>query len=64
MSRVDVFRMVKRPVRRAEIGMAANCHTFSATGITAYLVNGGSVENAQAIAAHVASHHQALRPDC
>ena len=35
MSRVDVFRMVKRPVRRAEIGMAANCHTFWATGITA-----------------------------
>ena len=52
MSRVDVFRMVKRRVRRAEIGMAANCHTFWATGITAYLVNGGSVENPQAIAAH------------
>ena len=52
MSRVDVFRMVKRRVRRAEIGVAANCHTFWATGITAYLLNGGSVENAQAIAAH------------
>ena len=52
MSRVDVFRMVKRRVRRAELGVAANCHTFRATGITAYLLNGGSVENAQAIAAH------------
>ena len=52
MSRVDVFRMVKRRVRRAKLGVAANCHTFRATGITAYLLNGGSVENAQAIAAH------------
>ena len=52
MSRVDVFRMVKRRARRAELGVAANCHTFRATGITAYLLNGGSVENAQAIAAH------------
>ena len=52
MSRIDVFRMVKRRVRQAELGVAANCHTFRATGITAYLLNGGSVENAQAIAAH------------
>ena len=28
------------------------CHTFRATGITAYLENGGTVENTQAIAAH------------
>ena len=52
MNRVDVFRMVKRRVRQAKLGVAANCHTFRATGITAYLLNGGTVENAQAIAAH------------
>ena len=52
MNRVDVFRMIKRRVRRASLGVVANCHTFRATGITAYLLNGGSVENAQAIAAH------------
>ena len=52
MSRVDVFRMIKRRVRQAELGASANCHTFRATGITAYLLNGGSIENAQAIAAH------------
>ena len=46
MNRVDVFRMVKRRVRQAELGVAANCHTFRATDITAYLLNGGSVENA------------------
>ena len=27
-------------------------YTFRATGITAYLLNGGTIENAQAIAAH------------
>ena len=52
MNRVDVFRMIKRRVRQAELGATANCHTFRATAITAYLLNGGSIENAQAIAAH------------
>ena len=52
VSRVDAFRMIKRRVRQAELGASANCHTFRATGITAYLLNGGSIENAQAIAAH------------
>ena len=28
------------------------CHTFRATGITAYLENGGTLEHAQQIAAH------------
>jgi integrase/recombinase XerD len=28
------------------------CHTFRATGITAYLEGGGTLENAQAMAAH------------
>jgi site-specific recombinase XerD len=52
MGRVDVFRMVKRRCAAAEMGGQANCHTFRATGITAYLLNGGSIEGAQAIAAH------------
>src|SRR5208337_4246438 len=52
MSRQDVFRMVKRRCRDAALGAAANCHTFRATGITAYLLNGGTLEHAQAIAAH------------
>ena len=52
MSRVDVFRMVKRRVKAAELGDAANCHTFRASGITAYLLNGGTLEPAQAIAGH------------
>jgi integrase/recombinase XerD len=52
MHRVDVFRMIKRRCAAAELGAKANCHTFRATGITAYLLNGGTIENAQAIAAH------------
>jgi site-specific recombinase XerD len=53
MSRGDVLRMVKR--RAAAAGIAGDricCHTFRATGITAYLENGGTIEHAQAIAAH------------
>jgi integrase/recombinase XerD len=40
--------------RAAEIGMRikVGCHTFRATGITAYLEAGGTLENAQAMAAH------------
>lgn len=52
MTRSDILRMVKR--RSARAGLPANvcCHTFRATGITAYLENGGTIENAQAIAGH------------
>ena len=39
---------------RASIGLDANvsCHTFRATGITPYLEAGGTLENAQVMAAH------------
>ena len=48
----DVLRIVK--VRGKAIGLPAStcCHTFRATGITAYLENGGTIEKVQAIAAH------------
>lgn len=52
MHRVDAWRMVQR--RAAELGtkVKIGCHTFRATGITAYLEAGGTLENAQAMAAH------------
>jgi len=52
MNRVDAYRMIQR--RAAELGMRikVGCHTFRATGITAYLEAGGTLENAQAMAAH------------
>ncbi len=53
MSRTDVLRMIKRRALTCGIGVdQICCHTFRATGITAYLENGGTIENAQAIAAH------------
>lgn len=52
MTRNDVLRMVKRRAKKAGLPSSTCCHTFRATGITAYLENGGTVENAQAIAAH------------
>ena len=52
MHRNDVLRMIKRRAKRAGIESRIGCHTFRATGITAYLSNGGSVEHAQRIANH------------
>jgi len=52
MTRNDALRMVYRRAKAAGLNAHACCHTFRATGITAYLENGGTVENAQAIAAH------------
>lgn len=52
MTRTDVLRMVKRRAEDAQLPDSTCCHTFRATGITAYLENGGTIENAQAIAAH------------
>jgi integrase len=37
---------------RTRIGAEIGCHTFRATGITAYLSNGGALEHAQEMAAH------------
>ena len=52
ITRTDVLRMIKRRVIDAGLPESTCCHTFRATGITAYLENGGTIENAQAIAAH------------
>ena len=52
MTRIDVFRMIKRRAEDAELPSSTCCHTFRATGITAYLKNAGTIEHAQAIAAH------------
>jgi len=52
MTRTDVLRMVKRRAQEAGLPSSTCCHTFRATGITAYLENGGTIENAQLIAAH------------
>ena len=52
INRNDALRMVKRRARAAGLPQKTSCHSFRATGITAYLENGGTLENAQAIASH------------
>ncbi len=52
MSQADAWRMIRRRAADAGIETAIGNHTFRATGITAYLNNGGTLENAQQIAAH------------
>lgn len=52
MSRTDVLQMIKRRARQAGLPLSTCCHTFRATGITAYLENGGTIEKAQKIANH------------
>jgi integrase len=44
--------MVKRRVKGAGLPPAISNHTFRATGITAYLENGGTLEKARQIATH------------
>lgn len=48
----DALCMVKRRARAAGLPTSIGCHTFRATGITAYLNNGGTLERAQQIANH------------
>jgi site-specific recombinase XerD len=50
--RREVLGMVKRRAREAGLPDRIGCHTFRATGITAYLLSGGTLEKAQRIAAH------------
>ena len=52
LAQSNAWRMIRRRARAATIETAIGCHTFRATGITAYLENGGTLEHAQQIAAH------------
>jgi integrase len=54
MNQSDAWRMIRRRAVAAGIHAPIGNHTFRATGITAYLSNGGARKPA---------HHQALRPD-
>lgn len=52
MRQTDAWRMIRRRAEAAGIAAPIGCHTFRATGITAYLANGGTLEHAQSMAAH------------
>ncbi len=52
LTRREALAMVKRRALAAGLGERVCNHSFRATGITAYLDGGGTLEHAQAIAAH------------
>ena len=52
LTRRVVLAMIKRRSAAAGLPASTCCHTFRATGITAYLSNGGTLEHAQQIAGH------------
>ena len=60
MLQPDVWRMIRKRALAAGIKTEIGCHTFRATGITAYLKNGGRLEVAQQMAAHESSRTTGL----
>jgi integrase/recombinase XerD len=52
MHRIDAWRMIKRRAKAIGLPEEICNHTFRATGMTAYLENGGTIEHAQQIANH------------
>jgi integrase/recombinase XerD len=56
MTRKDALQAIKRRGSRAGLPSNTCNHTFRATGITTFLLNGGTLENAQLIAAHESPH--------
>lgn len=52
MTQTDAWRMIRRRAAAAGVLAPIGNHSFRATGITAYLANGGALEHAQAMAAH------------
>jgi integrase len=52
LDQVNAFQMIQRRAKAAGIETRIGAHTFRATGITIYLLNGGTLEKAQQMAAH------------
>jgi site-specific recombinase XerD len=55
LPQANAYAMVQRRAIAAAIGTKTGNHTFRATGITAYLKNGGTLENAAAMANHAST---------
>jgi len=55
LPQANAHAMVRRRALAAGIGTKIGNHTFRATGITAYLKNGGTLENAAAMANHAST---------
>ena len=55
LPQANAYAMIGRRARAVGIKTKVGNHTFRATGITAYLKNGGSLENAAAMANHAST---------
>lgn len=55
LPQANAYAMVRRRAAAAGIATQIGNHTFRATGITAYLQNGGTLENAAAMANHAST---------
>ncbi len=55
LPQANAYAMVQRRALTAAIGTKIGNHSFRATGITAYLKNGGTLENAAAMANHAST---------
>jgi len=55
LPQANAFQMVRRRAKAAGIATAIGNHSFRATGITAYLKNGGTLEKAAAMANHAST---------
>lgn len=55
LPQANAYAMIQRRARRAELATKIGNHTFRATGITAYLKNGGTLERAAIMANHAST---------
>src|SRR5208283_6092638 len=55
LPQANAYAMIRRRAAAAGIGTKIGNHTFRATGITAYLKNGGALETAAAMANHAST---------
>ena len=55
LPQANAYRMIRRRAAAAGIDTKVGNHTFRATGITAYLKNGGTLEKAAAMANHAST---------
>ena len=55
LPQANAYAMIRRRAAAADIEMKIGNHTFRATGITAYLKNGGTLEKAAAMANHAST---------
>jgi len=56
LPQANAYAMIRRRARATGIATKIGNHSFRATGITAYLKNGGTLEKAASMANHASTH--------